>query len=186
MKCIYLPQQEARERVAAVGHARQVRACRRKRERPGWIGRRHRVQLIPARIHAGLHRMRPVHPVHRIHHLPHAGLILRVRARRNADLLIAGKRKQRQRIVECGIRRDPRNPQRSQRTLVQRNSVGCVAASRVTQPQIVQQVRRKRMCLVEDRLLSQHMSQPRVVERPSTDPETRPLPSGSGDTGCAT
>ncbi len=56
-------------------------------------------------------------------------------------------------------------PSAADARVAQRNPVRRVAAPRIAQPQIVQQVRRKRMRLVEDRLLPQHMRQPRIIER---------------------
>ena len=109
-----------------------------------------------------------------IHHLPHRRLKLRKRTRRWPKLLNARNRKQRQRIVERSVRRNPRNSQRRRSRSPQNRAHNRVAPTRIANRKVIQQPRRKSMRLIEHRLLAQHIRQPRYIARPQNRPANQP------------
>jgi len=103
LECVHLAKQKTGDGVPAIGNTLLIGPGSRKREGAGRIGRRHCVQLVPAKIKAKLELMRSSRVRNIIDRLPRGSLVLRERAGGRAKLLKSREGEERQGIVECRI-----------------------------------------------------------------------------------
>src|SRR3569833_458072 len=96
LEVIDLAEEEAGDRVAAIGYALLIGTCAGKRKSAGWVRRCDGVQLVPAEIEPEFELVRSAGPGKVVDCLPDGGLILREGAGRRTELLEAGEGEERE------------------------------------------------------------------------------------------
>ena len=96
---------------------------------------------------------------HGVKNLPDGGLILREGAGGRTELLKSGEREEGQCCAEGGVGGNAGDAERTGSGIAERGAGNRVAAPRVTDAEIIQQMRRKGMRLVEDSLLAEDVGE---------------------------